>query len=454
MGRLGVVLGLCVACEGKMRSLGDQQEAGGAAGKGTQSMGGNVSGSAGIGGVSSGTGGRGLGVAGNDALVPYVQEPTLPIDPTCTCPSPAEICNAARQCVPRCDAAGRCAMWLSPHGVKDLYIDGSTVFVLVAPTSDDLGNPIGDGSLYRAEYPNGTPTLVATGIQDPSTILGRHNGVTVIGTAYPSNSTIRVTDAGNIASIVSDTRGVNPAMLQNWLAYADASGTKVWGIDLDGDPMPQLLVDLQTTNADDIQSRYVNDIQILDDYFWFELVGEAAYSTLACYLNRANLALGPTCSAPGWIEPYEIFATHGNHLFGAEGAPRSLESLDIDGKSLMKLFSGELLSITGATYSNGWLYSISRDTKQLVRFPSTVGRLPQEVLPTSIVQSAFYPGDATNSSGDFAVGAKEILWVQGVTDFNQPQYIFHAPLPPQPCDAELPCADSTLICSNGYCAAP
>jgi hypothetical protein len=52
----------------------------------------------------------------------------------------------------------------------------------------------------------------------------------------------------------------------------------------------------------------------------------------------------------------------------------------------------------------------------------------------------------------FAVGSSQFYWVQYVDPtYDGPQYIFSAPLPPQPCDPELPCTNASLTCKDGFC---
>jgi hypothetical protein len=121
-----------------------------------------------------------------------------------------------------------------------------------------------------------------------------------------------------------------------------------------------------------------------------------------------------------------------------------------------------IVSGTTEGHLQGWLYMALIFTvtnqEQLVRFPATTGRLPQEVLPRDVVTPAtvepYAGGGATYNSFTIAVGSHELFWVQAMKDMNQSQYIFHATLPPQPCDDGLPCANWTLVCSNGYCSAP
>ena len=59
----------------------------------------------------------------------------------------------------------------------------------------------------------------------------------------------------------------------------------------------------------------------------------------------------------------------------------------------------------------------------------------------------------------YVVGERDLFWVQplyfeATMMENIGQYIFHGPLPPQPCDAELPCLRSGEVCADsGFCQA-
>jgi len=185
LGQLAATLGLVVSCGGDVRNLGS--DAGGAnsatggsaavatGGSPAVATGGSGIADIGIGGwLSTGgqsnTGGE-TSTGGQSSVTPYITDPTLPIDPTCTCDSSDKICNAARECVPRCDDAGRCARWLANHAVKDLFVEGTSLYYLVAATTDPLGNPGANGTLYRVETSAGTPTLIAGSLQRPLFVI-------------------------------------------------------------------------------------------------------------------------------------------------------------------------------------------------------------------------------------------------------------------------------------------
>jgi hypothetical protein len=502
MGWLGAILVLSVACAGKVRNLGDEEAAGaggkgGSAGKGGAAVGGAVDsekgGSTALGGQGGNTdflvggstaqgggtystypgtafgGTTGVGgntdflMAGTTALEkrPYPYAPTLPIDPTCKCDSPTQICNAARECVDRCVTEGPCAMWLTNRAVTDLYVEGATLYYTTSAVADPLGNPGTNGSLYRVEYPNGAPTLIATELREPSRIIGRYNGATLlqIGTDRAWSYIVRVTDAG-ASTKLDNLAGFGIGMCGKWLAGPGSDHSKLVRIDLDGDLTPEVIVDLSTgSGASSLPNSqaYIQSAQISDDYIWYAKNVDS--TNYVCYLRLANLALGPTC-LEGFVAEFSLAGANGDQVFGSDISTRVL-SLDINGKRLTLFQTANIMvaSVQRTIYKDGWLYSTASSTTsvevQLLRYPSTVGRLPQGVLPSDIATNAFMrAGSTVADTSGFTVGSPGLFWFQAVTDKSQGQYIFHAPLPPQPCDAELPCADTTQTCTSGFCAAP
>ena len=140
-------------------------------------------------------------------------------------------------------------------------------------------------------------------------------------------------------------------------------------------------------------------------------------------------------------------ATDGENIFGVGSTGTEVSSCNLDGEKLLKLFSEAAAKRT--IYSQGWLYSTADyNPTRLVRYPSSVGRLPQTVLPADIAGPAFPTASSENA---FAVSSVGNFWSQTVSDKSQGQYIFYALLPAQPCDATLPCADSTQVCTSGLC---
>jgi len=465
------VLGLFSACDGKIRDLGRDLSVGGAAmptgGFSGFTTGGKNSGTP-TGGRNYGTGGSGIfnfgtggmlntgglpgtggevyatgggtGLTGLDSSI-YPQNPTVPVDPTCTCSDASKICNAAKQCVSRCDSSGACAKWLTNRGIADLFLDGTTLYYTTAPKSDALGNPGNDGSLYCVEYPNGEPLLVAAALGNARVILGRYEGATFLYSAVSQQPGIyRVTDAGVVTQVASlQLSNAVGTMRGAWILYVDA--TKLYAINLASSLSPQLLVEVPKVDSS-LDITIVNP-QILDDYFWY---GTASGEW--CSIPKLSTAGGATCTpGPTGMSVYNILGSAANEVF-VDSMGGLVRAADIAGKSLRFLYTGELAS--SSFYDAGWLYSreYSPSTIRLVRYPTTVGHLPQEVLSYLIATPSL------NQGGPFQVNANGIFWSQPLDDMNNNQYIFHAPLPPQPCEASLPCANTAQVCKNGLCSAP
>lgn len=449
MSSLGMALGLVTACSSKVQSLGDD-----ATGGNTNETTGGANGT--TGGANGTTGGAG----GQGSVVPYVVDPTLPIDPSCTCDASDQICNAASQCVPRCDDSGRCASWLANHAVKDLLVEGTSLFYAVGAGTDPLGNASTDGSFYRVDTTGGTPVLIAGGLVNPYKIVGRYAGVTYIETKSDTTAAIvSVSDAGAVSNLDQDVAsGEEAAMLWgHWLAYLNADQSKLMGIDLTSNLTPVVLAQVPTS-GDTLQGPLVLDNQVL---YGISSSGQT------CSIQPSNLVQGSTCADGGIFNPfggYVAVATTGDKYFVSLGTHSIVASYAPLNTQLLTLFSpnvsGVDYSAGNLVYANGWLYMNLYGpctSAEFVRVPTTLGRLPQAVIPDSMATLASVishsGGGCELGSTVFAVSDTAFFWVQMMdpSNSNQPQYIFSAPLPPYPCDADLPCADSTQVCSNGFC---
>ena len=481
VGLFGLV-GLYSACPGQVHNLGENGNAGtggidpgkttpiggaGGAGLGATTATGGFGGNGtpgvkplGTGGMGTGgNGAGGVGILGGTPPVihPYVTQPTLPIDPTCTCASSSQICNAAKECVDRCDYAGLCAVWLTNHAVKSLYIEGSTLYYATAPTTDSLGNASTDGSLFRVEYPSGVPLLIATGLQNPQTILGRYNGSTYLVASIGSvNSLYSVSDIGAVKKL--DDSSERASMRGKWLAYSTFDYRTLKLIDLSGNLVPKQLVTLTPPASDPTSARITNPT-VTDNYVWYGSGFEPAW----CSVGLSDLALGSTCYS-GYVAPYDTVIANGDNVNVICGQTMSgrATSKRIDGTVLLTLLTaipGDANAVQEQTVlSGGWLYSLvsgdSSASHWLFRYPTNVARLPQMVLSKDEASPTFAPGAPIDNTTNFVVSDAGVFWAQPVADVNQPQYIFRASLPPQPCDTQVPCANSALVCSSGFCAAP
>ena len=79
----------------------------------------------------------------------------------------------------------------------------------------------------------------------------------------------------------------------------------------------------------------------------------------------------------------------------------------------------------------------------------------QRILPSELATQV---DQGDQSPPLFAIGDSHLYWVQrgfrqeGPSGTPSPRYVFRAPLPPQPCDDEVPCRDPSEICgSQGLC---
>jgi hypothetical protein len=319
----------------------------------------------------------------------------------------------------------------------------------VAAGTDPLGNPSTDGSLYRVDTTGGTPTLIAGGLANPFKILGRYNGVTYIETEDNTGAAIvSVSDTGAVTNL--GQCGYSVAMWGNWIAYVDTSVSKLMGIDLTGNHTPVVVAQVSDPSTQLVAAAVLSD----------QLLYSTSNPYQICSIQLANLDQGSTCSAG--VGDYLVAApTSDEYFLGFVGSGNPVSSYAPPHTYLLTLFnpvsSGMIDMVENLVYANSWLYlslAESNYSSRLVRVPTTVGRLPQAILPDSMATRHNGMGVSNiNQSMVFAVGATAFFWVQVIdpSNTNQAQYIFSAPLPPQPCDADLPCADSTQVCSNGFC---
>jgi hypothetical protein len=210
------------------------------AGGNSASAGGNAASAGGSPSISDGAApiGGSPTVAASTTAVPYVLDPTLPIDPTCTCETSDKICNAARECVPRCDDAGRCARWLVDNDVADMLVDGSTLVYLVASKYG-----LRPGVLYRVDEADSAPTLIASDVGEVNRILGRSEHTTYMNIS--AGPLVSVSDGGVVN--VLDEHAFAELMWGHWVVWASVQdATNSWrlmGLDTAGNNEPVVLVD-------------------------------------------------------------------------------------------------------------------------------------------------------------------------------------------------------------------
>ena len=472
LGGLVCLAAIYAACGGQQtHNLGENANAGAGgagAGAGTTTANGGAGGNGTPGFKPPGIGGNGEGGVGavpatlggtTPVKYSYPIQPTQPIDPNCTCASSAQICNAAKECVDRCDGQGRCAMWLVNRAVTAMIEEASTVYYAIMPTTDPLGNRSNDAALYRVTYPAGTPEVIASGLDFVDQILGRYQGITYLHVGWlKSGKILAVTDNGEttvVDACADDSTGSSRASLRGqWLTYVSADRVKVMRVDLAGNRTPEVLVDVSNVSpppTDPTAVTRLRETYVLDDVIWYK--GDYLGT---CWIDISDPAKIPNCETRC---EYQIFATSGNQIFCTDALV--VGAKDARGTSLLTVYnrtdSGPYGFVDAGHFFDGWLYtSTSKNSGSntsahlVIRFPTNVGRLPQEVLPTEIADPQ---GDGSYA---FEIGSDGIFFYRGYQYLHaaEPQYIFHAPFPAQPCDTQLPCANSAQVCTGGFCAAP
>lgn len=487
--RMGGLLGLVflhAACNGRVHNLGDEGSAGGGSDAGGKSTitaygggmsygGGAVGGQLSMGGAISyggGAVGGGMSVGGAINNSAYPLSPTLPVDPNCSCASSSQICNAQGTCVDRCESSGVCATWLTSSSVTAMYAEGSTLYYATAPKTDPLGNPGKNASLYRVEYPGGTPTRLATGMGKVWRIVGRYGEATFAEVESSGALGLqRIADAGQIAELDSNIH--SPAsMRDSRIVYESPDRLNLRFVDVGKTLVPTTLLTLQSDPSDPAE---LEQPQVLSTVIWFgRALSGSQYGN--CTIGLSDLSASPKCKSGDYFREGSmlIVGTAGDKLYvNFTWAALLILEADSEGVTQRTLANADGTSFfgqlpLGTSLSEGWLYSwlgssdavTKNRTVRLVRYPTAVGRLPQEVMPFEIATpSVVGVSDPINGSIDrsdstFAVSSAGIFWIQNDAEPNDGQYIFHAPLPPQPCDSELPCANTAEVCTNGFCKAP
>ena len=486
LGAFGVALLFNVACDPKVQNLGKESTSneGGSGGNGGDGGDGGQSESV-KGGTSSKTtttakgGTGGTGGTGGETSKPittatgypevfpplnlaYPLSPTLPVDPACKCESASQICNASGRCVDRCDSEGHCAKWLINGNVYDLLVDGNTLYVATNATTDDLGNPRTNGSLYRVSYPDGAPELITEGFARP-TILGRNKGKTFISSNNGSvASVVAIADEGGAPMKTAcesngSTGEFYAAQRGKWLACPTLDGQQLLLMDTDVSlTESKVIADFTVTN----QSKGLGERETIDQTFLLDsylLYSQRAGVGGGSVYHWVNLADMSQETVTGFVLIQSEFATNGTQTYKCSYNSTCVVDLP-RGDCKLFLYRASALSSdlsneefsSGGVYGNGWLYSFVAPARtggsRLVRYPTTVGRLPQEVLSRGFL-------DHYDTLRGLRVGASGLFWAGGSGDTTRGTYIFHSSLPPQPCDAELPCADSNQTCKDGYCVA-
>jgi len=245
-----------------------------------------------------------------------------------------------------------------------------------------------------------------------------------------------ISDSGTVTSLHDS---VGAADLQGkWLVFTVNSSNRFMALNLESGNAPFPLV--ESSSGDPYRGKVVGDT-----------LAYTRSSEGVCMMSLTAANPVPTCGATLFGGPYVNWvAADATRVYATSASQAEAFAYDQNGAYLLTVYSDGLLfsPLVGTVLANGWLYSVASPSdyswigRRLMRYPATVGRLPQEILPKEWATHLF------------AVSKSDLYWAYSIASASTQQHIFSMPLPPQPCDAQLPCADTTKICGSSYCVAP
>jgi len=417
---------------------GTSPNAGGRSGQAGGGHGGNVAsgghgGKVASGGKNRGQAGGGEGGDTTDSALPYPLNPTLPINPDCSCADEASVCNAAGQCVPRCEPGGVCAVWRVDRDVLSTLTSDDVLYFTVAAAHDDLGNPLpgeaGQDSLWKVHYPDGAPTKLAMFEGDQHSLLAHFSGKTWLSIAHSGSTS--VTAIGDDGSVVERT-------LPDAAVDVAVNAAGVFTLALDGS------IDRLAIGADGAlgtafenvvpgEGDVANDIDhrvFVSDRLWRQ------HGSQLCSFDLANLQVAPHC-ADG--EYAWIFGATGSRIVALGELGPYVSALDVDQQTSRLLWQSPTFQQIGGTmaagFITGWVTEYpDLGASMLVRFPTDgIARSPTPLIDQDVVRAmARVSGDLGVQVRPPAVTADAVYWTQWLYDPRGPgasRYIFRAPLP-------------------------
>jgi hypothetical protein len=412
------------------------QTGGGSGGKqaggghdGGQPAGGNDGGGQAGGGGHGGDGGQGGDV--DVAPLPYPLNPTVPISADCSCADPASVCNAAGECVPRCEPGGVCAVWRVDRDVLSMLTSGDTLYYAVAAGHDDLGNPLpgeaGQESLWKVHYPDSTPTKLAMLAHGHANILARFGGKTYVDAGR--RSVLAIGDDGSVVE-------------RDWPDAAfgvSVSAAGVFTVGVEGSIDHLAIGPDGTFGADFVNvvqgpGDVANDIDLsvfVSDRLWRQ------HGSQLCSFDLANLQAAPHCegSENAWV----YGATGGRIVTMSEFGGGYISEHDVDEHDQRILWvppdSQRFTGTMAAGFITGWMWDYpDLGASMLGRFPTEgIAKKPTPLIGQDVVRAmAEVSGDRGVSLMPPAVTSDAIYWTQWFNDPVGPgasRYIFRAPLP-------------------------
>lgn len=364
---------------------------------------------------SAGVAGRAFGGAGGWSGPAQWSRSDMagPIDPTCTCPSPNDVCDVTRRCVNECNDQGLCANWLTNRAVRSLYHDGRELYYATARSTDAEGkpNPTPDGSLYRRFSVMIAETQIATGLPDPANIIGRYGSSTYLTVnAEPGYALYEVTDTGVVMKL-SDSSAPNASMQGKWLAFLSGTNPrKLMTIDLDAGRTP-----VEVVSTTDAGPGPITDLIVVGHRVVYRIG-----SSDGCFVALPpTIAGSPTCGIGAFTAPNHNFLTADtSQLFFGGGEASYVGGYDPDGTLKLVAYDDPQKAPLGTTIlAGGSLYSTVQPSQpsltSIVRYAPATGASPHTIVPAGF------------GSHLFAVGATDIFWTYPQSNTNSAQYVFY-----------------------------
>jgi len=354
--------------------------------------------------------------------------PTVPISADCSCTDAASVCNAAGQCVPRCEPGGVCAAWRVDRGVLGTVTSNDTLYYVVAGQHDDLGNPLpgeaGQESLWRVHYPEPTPTKVAMLGGARNLLLAHFSDTTYLRTF--DKSVLAVKDSGSLVKhdLANDTGGIS------------VSPDGVFTLAQDG------TISRLALAADGSFGASFDSVLPGEGVVQFDHLGIFAgdrlwrlYGLKLCSFDVGNLQAAGHCVS---TEYREILGATGGRVVAINFVSEGIDEVDIDNQMVRNLWRWDISHSFRGTmaggFVTGWLGD-SNGESMLARFPTEgVAKKPAPLIAQDVVR-AMVTANSNVADGGFdavAVTSDAVYWTQTYGDYmglGISRYIFRAPLP-------------------------
>jgi hypothetical protein len=428
-GHLGVATVLAVVgCSGG--NLGDNPSGGSGGARADSGGRSNRGGTNPTGGEVAG-GAAGAGVAetgGTPAVVAYPLLPTTPVSADCSCGDDNYVCNAANQCVPRCDSNGACAVWRVERAVTGLLTSEDTVYFVLEAEHDLFGNPAlgeaGQESLWKAVDPDVAPIKVAVLSGERNTLVAHVGEKTYLRAR------------NNVLSAVDDSGSVDTFDAPQELVDISVSRDGVFGVRDDGS-----IAKLGLEADGSFGAEFVNVVAAgtPQDFPHISLVLAAerlwrSYAESLCSYDLADFEAPPRCMR---VEVRALLGATDSRAVVYHDVTDRVHEIDVD-KNSSRTLSDYFSQFRGGVLRDGFVTTLFTDvdtrTSQIGRFPTQ-----QTDKPTFLISDAVAFGMSHSDEGGWndlvlpAVTSDAVYWAQALMGDGRgsgiSRYIFRAPLP-------------------------